>query len=107
MRIVEKWMAQINESANHDVQKILIANKIDLPSERKVSTEQGQQLAKKYHIPFLECSAKDGTNIEEIFFTLGKNIKQSFDKEASTDHGIGGGTQISTPSKTPKKEKSC
>ena len=27
---IEKWISQINESTNGDVQKILIANKIDL-----------------------------------------------------------------------------
>jgi len=45
------------------VQKILVANKTDLASERKISHEQGERLAKKYGMPFLEVSAKDGTNI--------------------------------------------
>lgn len=100
-------MAQINESAQGDVQKILIGNKTDVPEERKISTEQGQKLANKYHIPFLECSAKDGTNIDEIFYTLGKNIKPLLEKESHTDQGIGSTTHISTTPKGPKKDKGC
>lgn len=41
MLTTEKWIAQINESTSSDVQKILIANKIDLAGERRISQEQG------------------------------------------------------------------
>lgn len=101
----EKWIAQINESTSSDVQKVLIANKIDLSGERKVTLEQGQQLAKKYGLTFLECSAKEGTNIEDIFYKLGKGIKANFDKENTESNGVGG-TQIGQM-KTPTGKKSC
>lgn len=38
-------------------------------------------------MPFLEVSAKEGTNIDEIFYTLGRGIKQAFDKDTGTDNG--------------------
>ena len=44
------------------MRKILVGNKNDV-EERKISTERGEKLAKKYGIPFLECSAKVGNNI--------------------------------------------
>jgi Ras-related protein Rab-8A len=50
---VEKWISQINDSTNTDVRKILIANKTDLASERKITPEQGERLARKYNMPYL------------------------------------------------------
>jgi GTPase SAR1 family protein len=60
-------MNDIEKYAKNDVLKILVGNKSDLISKRKVSTEQGQDLADHYNIPFLETSAKDNSNIEQLF----------------------------------------
>ena len=40
-----------------------------------MSYAQGENLAKDWKMPFLEVSAKDGTNISEIFETIAKDIK--------------------------------
>ena len=42
----------------------------DLSEQRQVSTAEGQQLADKYHWPFIETSAKTGENVEEAFMTV-------------------------------------
>ena len=49
---------------------VLVGNQIDLEKERKVSTKEGEKLALKYKIPFLEISAKDKTNLNECFDKL-------------------------------------
>jgi len=57
--------------------KIIIGNKADVSdSERQVSRSEGEALAKKYGIQFLESSAKNNININEIFETLGHEIKK-------------------------------
>lgn len=61
---LDKWIAQMNDSSNQDIKMILVGNKSDVSSERKVSLEDGKKLADKYKIPFFECSAKTGYNIE-------------------------------------------
>ena len=45
----------------------LIGNKIDLKEDRKVSTEQGRELAKSLGIPYLETSALNSDIVEEAF----------------------------------------
>lgn len=56
--------------------KIIVGNKSDCKeSERQVSTEEGMNLAKKYGVDFVESSAKDNSNIGEIFSIIGKHIK--------------------------------
>jgi Ras-related protein Rab-8A len=68
---ITSWMSQISQHIEDDIPKIIVANKCDLPpSERIVSQEEGQALAEKYKVPFRETSAKDGTNVDEVFVTL-------------------------------------
>eukprot|EP01100_Stratorugosa_tubuloviscum_P011042 TRINITY_DN484_c0_g2_i7.p1 TRINITY_DN484_c0_g2~~TRINITY_DN484_c0_g2_i7.p1 ORF type:complete len:198 (-),score=78.94 TRINITY_DN484_c0_g2_i7:84-677(-) len=57
---------------------VLVANKCDLIDERQVSTEEGQNLAKKLFptMPYFEVSAKTRFNIELPFFEIIRLIRQ-------------------------------
>jgi Ras-related protein Rab-8A len=46
--------------------RILIGNKCDKP-DRVIETSQGEALAQRLDIPYLETSAKDGNNITKMF----------------------------------------
>ncbi|UJR28661.1 hypothetical protein I4U23_009890 [Adineta vaga] len=56
---------------------ILVGNKSDLEDERVVGREMGQALARKWKCNFLETSAKDRANVNEIFFDLVRQINRS------------------------------
>ncbi|XP_033729364.1 circularly permutated Ras protein 1-like [Pecten maximus] len=58
---------------NH-VPAVLCGNKIDLDATRDVSHDEGKVLAQKLGIPFMETSAKDGTNITQVFEVLVKEV---------------------------------
>lgn len=64
---IERWVSQIETHAPQNVSKVLIATKSDLKDSRMVSVEEGKNLAAKYGIPFMEVSAKEGTNVKEGF----------------------------------------
>ncbi|KAJ5066801.1 ras-like protein rasu-related [Anaeramoeba ignava] len=49
------------------IPKFLIANKIDLENERKITFQQGKDLANKYGMYFMEVSSKTGQNIQALF----------------------------------------
>ena len=54
---------------------VLVGNQVDLSERsREVSIEEGEELARKLGIPFLETSAKTNENVEEIFQMLVSQI---------------------------------
>ena len=79
------WMENIKNNAPENVKLILVGNKCDLANERKVSYEEGENYAKKFNIKFFESSAKDGTNVNELFFYLANEIYQD-DKTKEKDN---------------------
>ena len=62
-----KWLAEVRENASKDITIILIGNKNDLESERKISHEEGGAFAKENDLLFLETSAKTAKNIVMAF----------------------------------------
>ena len=59
------------------VPMVIVGNKCDLEADRKVSKEEGQQLAREFNALFLESSAKARVNVEEAFFELTRLIIKS------------------------------
>ena len=78
---IERWMTQIESNAPENVTKILVATKNDLEGERSVSIEEGEELAKKHGIKFLEVSAKSGYKVKDCFESLGEEIIQKYDDD--------------------------
>lgn len=54
---------------------VIVGNKSDLDFERNVSYEEGQELARQLHAPFLEASAKRDLDVEECFFQVARLIR--------------------------------
>ena len=78
---IKKWINEIKEEISEKVTIVLIGNKIDNEKERKISKEQGEQLAQEYNVAFFETSAKSGVGINESVFYLVKKIVEA-DPEA-------------------------
>jgi len=76
---VRKWLQEINRYASENVQKVLVGNKCDLVSERKVSYEDAKELADELGVTFLETSAKNATNVDVAFENMAKAIRDKTD----------------------------
>lgn len=86
---VENWFQTVTQHANEDAQIFLVGNKSDDEESRQVSKEQGQELASKLNIPFLEASAKTNDNVESIFYELAGIIQ---DKHVDSEQTQGSGS---------------
>ena len=71
---VKTWVSQIREEVSKSSVIYVVGNKIDLEDTRKVTTEEGVNLAKELELPFKEASAKNGINIDETFYDLAEMI---------------------------------
>lgn len=65
---------------------IVVGNKCDLESERVVSREEGEALARSFGCKHLETSAKARINVEQAFYDLVREIRK-YNREMS---GYGG-----------------
>ena len=71
---VRNWMADIDKFAKEGVLRILVGNKCDLMNNRQVSTEEAKEIANKYGIKYIETSAKDTINIDDLFISTAKYL---------------------------------
>lgn len=56
---------------------IIVGNKCDLKPKRKVSEEEGVELARRLRCPFFETSALTAHNVDEAFFALVRLLRRA------------------------------
>nr|GMD86093.1 ras-related protein RABE1c-like [Ipomoea batatas] len=81
---IRNWIRNIEQHASDNVNKVLVGNKADMDeSKRAVPTSKGQALADEYGIKFFETSAKTNMNVEEVFFSIARDIKHRLSESDS------------------------
>ncbi len=60
--------------------KILVGIKLDREEARQVSIEEGKTLAAQYNVTFVETSAKDSKNVDEVFMLIANEMKSKADE---------------------------
>ena len=63
---------------------MILGNKCDMEDKRKITKEQGEQLAKEYNVKFMETSAMNRTNVEKAFTEIASDIKMKMDQREVT-----------------------
>ena len=78
----KSWLEILASSFDHnmiDIPLLMVGGKLDLESKRTVFKEEVSQMASIYDFSEnLECSAKTGRNVEEIFKSISKNMLDKF-----------------------------
>ena len=85
---VESWLSEVDKLASGNVVKLLIGNKADLAGQRKVTYEEGLELAKRCGMDFMETSAKSCTNVQECFKKLTDDIYTQIIKNPTPKGGV-------------------
>eukprot|EP01098_Paradermamoeba_levis_P008680 TRINITY_DN3591_c0_g1_i1.p2 TRINITY_DN3591_c0_g1~~TRINITY_DN3591_c0_g1_i1.p2 ORF type:complete len:230 (-),score=64.41 TRINITY_DN3591_c0_g1_i1:47-736(-) len=87
---VERWLDDLRNYSSPSIIIILIGNKTDEESERVISKAEGENLAKKHKLLFMETSAKNGSNVEKAFEILVTEVLETYNKLAEiVDEEVG------------------
>ena len=98
-------MKEIGKHADDNINKIIVANKIDSDADRVITVEEGENLAKQYNLQVFETSAKTNTNVEETFINITTAIKKRLVLDGLKF--INNGKRISLFSKGFREKKNC
>ena len=115
---ISNWIEDCLSQSPKTVFMVLVGNKSDLNEQRKVSFEEGQQMAKNNNMMFFETSAKSGANVDKIFEQSAKEIDSKlnegyYDLESDVcgiKKGINvdsGSTVLINGRNMPNKKKKC
>lgn len=86
---IEKWRSDALENANNEnLQFILIGNKKDLKSNRKITVEQGKELAKKLNMSYFETTIEDNDSIQTALSGISKDICSANQKARMMKSGM-------------------
>ncbi|CAD5215890.1 unnamed protein product [Bursaphelenchus okinawaensis] len=70
------WLREIRKYAPQNAVLLLVGNKADMESERKVDFDRAERLAKQIGVSLYEVSAKTGINIDEAFHDLASTMRE-------------------------------
>lgn len=93
----KKWIDDVRAERGNDVIIVLVGNKTDLNEKREVTTQQGEDEAKKNSLMFMETSAKLGHNVKNLF----KRIAQALPGMEGTDAAAQASSQSKTSALPP------
>ena len=77
---VSTWIEDCKNQSPKTIFMALVGNKSDLNDKRQVSFDEGRDLAERNNMMFFETSAKDGTNVEEIFLNSANEISKKINE---------------------------
>jgi len=64
--VASKWLKQVDKFGKHNLVRVLAGSKLDKDDEREVTFKEAEALAKDRDFVFLETSAKENLNIDEL-----------------------------------------
>ncbi|XP_056413345.1 ras-related protein Rab-42 [Hyla sarda] len=104
---IQNWYQEVAERAQPPpLLFLLLGTKSDMRGQRSVPREEAQTLADSIRAPYLETSARTGSNVSSALSLLCRELLRAArqDKQAAMEQSCGG---CSVGEETPKKKILC
>jgi len=88
------WLNDARALATSELVIVLVGNKTDLQEDREVTFLEASRFAQENDLMFLETSAKNGENVEEVFMKCAKTILNKIDSGVIRPDDMGSGIQL-------------
>jgi len=99
------WVRELQRQARPDIVIALAGNKSDLGTRRTVEYEEANAYAEENGLLFMETSAKNANNVNEIFLAIARKLPR--DSDGASGAGTGGKRLAEGPAGAQEGNKSC
>jgi Ras-related protein Rab-1A len=103
--ICKFWMNEVETYAEKDAIFFLIGNKSDLNDQRQVPQDKIKEFCELKNLTYMECSAKEGEKIKEIFVELARKLEEKLNLKNVKATPDKKGASLVQPTKD--KQKKC
>jgi hypothetical protein len=83
---VKQWLQELDRYACENAGKLIVGNKTDLATQRAVDTRIAVEYCAQLGLELVETSARNNTNVDEMFVTMVRLVKDRVTKDLS---GVG------------------
>jgi len=84
----KNWVKELQRQARPDIVIALAGNKSDLGQKRVVEYEEAASYAEENGLLFMETSAKNANNVNEIFLAIARKLPRDQDGGSTQPGGI-------------------
>eukprot|EP00095_Tigriopus_kingsejongensis_P011810 snap_masked-scaffold71_size417697-processed-gene-3.3 protein:Tk11810 transcript:snap_masked-scaffold71_size417697-processed-gene-3.3-mRNA-1 annotation:"ras-related protein rab-5c" len=88
----KNWVKELQRQARADIVIALAGNKSDLAQKRLVEYEEANAYAEENGLLFMETSAKNANNVNEIFLAIARQLPR--ERETASATGASGGVRV-------------
>lgn len=104
----KQWVRELQKKMEKGIVIALAANKVDLAARRKVERDEAEMYAGENGLLYCETSAKDATNIEQLFVEVARRVPRSATTTpARKDLDLGRGGGAGAKGDAPKAGGCC
>jgi Ras-related protein Rab-22 len=75
--VLQEWITELHRLGPQNIVLAIAANKCDLEEKREISRQRGAEYAQEVDAIFMETSALNATNVEEIFVQISRRLPAS------------------------------
>jgi len=90
------WVRELQRQARPDIVIALAGNKSDLGTRRTVEYEEANAYAEENGLLFMETSAKNANNVNEIFLAIARKLPRDSDGAGAGGAGSDGGRRLTS-----------